>query len=147
MKKNTNYGDDLKHSGLKNTKNRTVILEILEQSEQPIAAEQVYFELKEKDISINLSTVYRTLEALADRSLVTKLSIVGDSRTLFEYNRMVHRHYLVCIRCRKILAINHCPLESYEKFLEKETNFSIAGHKLDVYGYCPECRKKGKQEE
>jgi Fur family ferric uptake transcriptional regulator len=42
MMKNTDYGDNLKQSGLKNTKRRIAILDILEQSDQPIAAEQVF---------------------------------------------------------------------------------------------------------
>lgn len=146
MKNDTDYEDSLKHSGLKNTKNRIAILAVLERSKIPLTAEQVYFELKEKNISINLSTVYRTLETLSDKKMVTKLSLIGDNRTLFEYNRMEHRHYLVCVKCRKIMAIDRCPLESYEKILAEETDFTIFGHKLDVYGYCPECRKQDKCE-
>ena len=146
IKRSNNYDDKLKLSGLKNTKSRTSILEILQQSDQPIAAEEVYSILRRGDISINLSTVYRALEVLAEKNVVTKLSIVGDNRTLFEYNKMVHRHYLVCLKCRKILAIDHCPLESYEKDIERETNFTIAGHKLDIYGYCPECKSQGTSE-
>lgn len=142
MTKNTEFGDNLKRSGLKNTKQRTAILEILEQNDQPMAAEQVFLELKNKDMPVNLSTVYRTLETLTDRNLATKLNITGENRTLFEYNQKVHRHHLVCLGCKKILTINRCPLNDYEKSLAKETNYSIAGHKLNVYGYCPECLQK-----
>ncbi len=144
MTKNTEFGDDLKRSGLKNTKQRTAILEILEQNDQPMAAEQVFLELKNKDMPVNLSTVYRNLETLTDRNLATKLNITGENRMLFEYNQKVHRHHLVCLGCKRILTINCCPLNDYEKSLAKETNYSIAGHKLDVYGYCPECRQKSR---
>lgn len=147
MTKNAEPGNDLARSGLRTTKHRTQILAILEQSDKPLAAEQVFLELKNKDIAVNLSTVYRVLEALADKSLVLKLNIPGDSRTLFEYNRMVHRHHLICLGCNKILAINRCPLGNYEQALEKETNYTISGHKLDIYGYCPECRDKYTHEE
>ena len=143
MTKNTDYKEDLKRSGLKNTKSRTTILYILEQKKQPISAEDVFLELKRNGISVNLSTVYRTLEALADKELVIKLNITGDSRALFEYNHMVHKHYLVCLGCKKIISINNCPLKNYEEVLEKETDYKIIGHKLDIYGYCPECRDKG----
>lgn len=142
MKNKTDYADDLKAGGLKKTRHRTAILDILDQSDQPVNAEQVYLKLKEENVSINLSTVYRILDALAVKNIVTKLSLSGDNKAFFEFNRKVHRHYLVCIECKKILAINDCPLEDYEKTLEKETNFSISGHKLDIYGYCPECKKK-----
>ncbi|NLO98253.1 MAG: transcriptional repressor [Peptococcaceae bacterium] len=144
MKEKKEFRDDLKLCGLKNTKRRAAILEILEKSDQPLAAEQVFSELQNKGMPINLSTVYRTLEILAEKNLAIKLNITGENRTLFEYNEQVHRHHLICLECKKILTIKNCPLNGYEKSLAKETNYSIAGHKLDVYGYCPECNQKGK---
>ncbi|HBL84525.1 MAG TPA: transcriptional repressor [Clostridiales bacterium] len=140
--KQDNFDELLRRSGLKNTKTRSAILEILEKSEQPVTAEQVFLELKNKQISANLSTVYRTLETLAEKMLAKKLNISGDSRAMFEYNRLVHRHYLVCLECKKIIPIDFCPIKNYEKTLEEKTKFKIAGHKLDVYGYCPDCQNK-----
>src|SRR5450756_2381016 len=108
------YNDELKKNGLKNTKQRAAILKILQESDRPITAEQVY-----------------------------KLALTGESSTFYEINRMVHRHYLVCLGCKKVLAIDDCPLESYEQILEEETDFIITGHKLDMFGYCADCQKKG----
>lgn len=132
--------DCLACSGLKHTRQRTAILNILRESDQPISAEELYLDLKKGETAVNLSTVYRTLETLTDKELIVKLSLAGDSRTLFEFNRMIHKHYLVCLGCKKILAINGCPLQAYEKALEAQTHYTIAGHKLDIYGYCPECQ-------
>jgi len=95
MQKTNNYCNTLKQNGLKSTKHRTAILEILEQSDQPISVEQIYLELKGKGISINLSTVYRILEALAARNLAIKLSIAEDSRALYELNLKVHKYHLM----------------------------------------------------
>ena len=134
------FKKELAASGLKNTKHRTEILKILDGSDQPIPAEQVYLDLKDKGVTVNLSTVYRTLETLADRDLATKVKISGDNRALYELNRMVHRHYLVCLECKRITAVESCPLEEYEKKLAGETDFEITGHRLDIYGYCPKCR-------
>lgn len=136
------FSDDLARAGLKATRHRTEILDILSASELPLAAEEVFLALNQRKISVSLSTVYRALDVLSEKKLVKKRSIPGDSRTLFEYNRMVHKHYLICLGCNKILPIEHCPLGDYEKSLAKETDFSIAGHNLDIYGYCPECQKK-----
>lgn len=136
------FSDNLKMNGLRSTKHRIDILAILEKSSQPIAAEQLFQDMQKRDISINLSTVYRTLDILCDKNLLNKLNIVGDNRTLFEYNRMIHTHHLICLGCKKIITIDSCPLKGYEKALAKETNYVIAGHKLDIYGYCPECQNK-----
>jgi Fur family ferric uptake transcriptional regulator len=143
LERETDYRDRLKKSGLKYTKHRTAILDILSQSDPPLAAEQIYLALQERGLPANLSTVYRTIETLAEKNLLKKRSLIGDSRVLFEYNRAHHSHYLVCLGCKKMLAIRRCPLGDYEEKLGKETNYTIAGHNLDVYGYCPECRIKG----
>lgn len=133
--------DDLRRNGLRNTKCRAAILDILEQNDQPVAADKLFRELNEKNITMSFSTVYRTLEALTDKKLVTKLIIAGEDKAFFEYNQMGHRHYLICLGCKKILAIEHCPLKGYEETLKKETDYAISGHKLNIYGYCPGCQK------
>ncbi|MFA9463141.1 MAG: Fur family transcriptional regulator [Velocimicrobium sp.] len=140
MGEHAEYEEKLKKSGLKSTKHRKAILDVLVKSNQPMAAEQIYLTLKESKIDINMSTVYRTLESLEQIDLITKISIMDDDRMLFEYNKIGHRHYLVCVGCKKIITIKNCPLGSYEKELESETDFEILGHKLYLYGYCSECQ-------
>lgn len=135
-----NYRDTLKQKGLKNTKRRTAILDILEGSEQPVPAEQIYSELSLKRVPISLSTVYRALDSLVSKELVTKLNLCGDNRTLFELNKNTHSHHLICLGCKKIQSIDHCPIKAYEDSLGKEMDFAVAGHKLDIYGYCSKCR-------
>lgn len=141
MPENENYKCDFRNKGVKNTRQRTAILDILEKIQQPISAEAIFAELLENKTSVSLSTVYRTLEIMVSKNLVTKLTLSGDSKSLFELNRMIHSHYLICLGCKKIITINHCQLQNYEDCLAKETGFSIVGHKLDIFGYCPECRK------
>ena len=138
--------NDLKRNGLKNTKCRAAILDILEQNDQPVAAESLFHELSGKNITVNLSTIYRTLETLTSKNLIAKLNILGEDKAFYEYNRMGHRHYLICLGCKKILAIERCPIKDYEEALKKETNYVISGHKLDIYGYCPECRKTSERQ-
>jgi Fur family ferric uptake transcriptional regulator len=140
LSSNEDYEEKLGKSGLKKTKSRKAILDILIKSNQPISAEQIFKTLKDENIAIDISTVYRTLEALVNIVLVKKINIMNDDRMLFEYNNMDHSHYLVCIGCKKIITIQSCPLGSYEEELENKTNFSILGHKLYLYGYCSECQ-------
>lgn len=142
--KHSDYTNDLKRSGLKNTKHRTSILAILEQNDQPISAEKIYNDLQTRGVSVNLSTVYRTLDSLNEKCLVNKLNISGDGRTLYEFNHKVHRHYLLCLECKTIIPISDCPLKNYEQVVEEKTNFKVEGHNLNIYGYCLECQKKSK---
>lgn len=145
LKEQKKYLNILKESGLKNTKHRLSLLEILYKESQPVSAEKIYIGLKERSVDINLSTVYRNLEMLVNKGIATKLTFLGDSKALYEYNRMEHRHYLVCVKCKNIITIENCPLQDYEMSLEKETGFQINAHKLVMFGCCPECKNETKQ--
>lgn len=131
----------LRSCGLKYTRSREVILIYLKSAKQPAHAEQIYTELKERGSSVNLSTVYRTLESLCEAGLANKVVFEESGKALYEYSDSTHRHHLVCVGCKKITPISSCPLAEYEQALEGETGYEITGHRLNVYGYCPECRK------
>jgi Fur family transcriptional regulator, ferric uptake regulator len=128
--------------GLKNTKHRNLIYDILRNAELPLTTESIYLMLKEVDTSISFSTVYRVLDVFASKGLVVKSGIGEDNRAAFELNRMEHRHHLICVGCRKMIAIEGCPLELFEKSLENKTHFDITAHKLEIFGYCPNCKGK-----
>lgn len=144
MQEAGNYSTILKKEGLKNTKHRNAILEVIENSNQPISAEQIFLELKEKKNTINLSSVYRTLEVLVSRDIVIKTNITGDNRATYELNRLEHKHHLICSGCKKMFSIDGCPVEEYEKQLREKTGFDITGHKLEIYGFCKECKQTNK---
>jgi Fur family ferric uptake transcriptional regulator len=144
MHETGDYGNILKREGLKNTKHRNAVLEVLEDSGQPVTAEQIFLELKGKEISINLSSVYRILESLVSRGLAIKSNITGESKASYELNRSEHKHHLICSGCKKMIPIDGCPLEEYENQLKAKTDFDITGHKLEIFGYCKECRQANK---
>jgi len=134
--------ESLKHGGLKSTRYRRAMLGILAESGQPLSAEDVFLRLKERSYAANLSTVYRALETFAQKNMVEKLVIAGENKALFGLSHAAHSHHLICLQCKSILAVEHCPLGQYEEAIAKETKFEIAGHSLDIYGYCPKCKSK-----
>lgn len=136
------FKDLLKKENLKCTKHRESILDVIDKAGQPVTVEAVYLKLKEQGVAISLSTVYRVLEVLLGRGLVVKTSVNDDSKALFEINSMEHKHHFLCVKCRKMLPVDGCPLEDYEKALEEKLGFSIKGHKLEMFGYCRSCRYK-----
>ena len=134
------YKDLLKKENLRSTKHRNSILEEMEKAGQPATVETIYLKLKERGVAISLSTVYRVLEALLGKGLVVKTNVNDDSKALYEINNMEHKHHLLCVKCRKMLPVDGCPLEDYEKALEEKLGFSIKGHKLEMFGYCKSCK-------
>ncbi len=135
------YKELLKCEGLKNTKHRNSILNIIEKSAQPVTAEQIYFALVNQAVSINLSSVYRVLNTLVEKRLIIKSSMAEENKAVFELNRFEHKHYVVCTQCKKIVAVSGCPLKEYENKLREEIGFDVKGHQLELYGVCRDCQK------
>ncbi len=126
-------------AGIRYTKPRKLVFDLLNERELPVTVEHLYLELKGRDASISLSTVYRILEVFVEKELVIKSNHSDDNKALYELNRMAHRHRLMCLGCHKMMLIDGCPLEGYDKLLEKKTQFRITGHRLEIQGYCEEC--------
>lgn len=130
----------LKHAGLKCTRQREQILSLLMDGNVHLTAEQIYFALKTKGESFGLATVYRTLTALEQGGILAKTEING--RQSFYFAEGGHRHQLLCTKCGKIILLPHCPAENFLISIEKDYGFTVTGHSFEIFGLCPECRKK-----
>lgn len=135
------YTKCLKANGIKVTTCRKAVMDTLAKSEVPISAEDIYMKLKETDTDINLSTVYRNLELLAMKNIVTKINFIDNAHMLYEYNSNEHKHYLICTDCRKIFCVKGCPIKDYVHEVEENTGFKVTGHSLYMYGICKSCAK------
>jgi len=127
----------LKENGLKSTKSRKLILDILERAQEPMSAEEIFINVRHQD-ELDFSTVYRTLSTFTQK-LITLKNIEDDGKSYYQLNNHKHSHYLVCSECRKRILLDSCPLEEMTVNLEKKTGFHISGHNLEFIGECPEC--------
>ena len=131
--------------GIKSTKQRRVIIGILEKSNEPITAEEIY-EAIDKQEKINFSTVYRTLSKLEEKGVLTKLGDPGE-KLYFELKskEKEHAHQIECVVCHKHIEITNCPMENFSRVLNKETGFVVTEHSIQVKGVCANCTDKDKQ--
>jgi Fur family ferric uptake transcriptional regulator len=137
------YREMLVGKGLKNTKTRALVLEILDHAPNPMTVDEIFLLLKKNEPSINLSTVYRTVDTLVKKDFVVKATLMEDSRARYEYNRMEHKHLLVCVNCSRMIPVKGCPIDEYARTLCSREGFEPTGHRLEIYGVCSDC-KKGK---
>ena len=131
--------------GIKATKQRRVILSILEASKQPVTAEEIY-EAIDKEEGINFSTVYRTLSKLEEKDVLTKMGDPGE-KLYFELKskEKEHAHEIECVVCHKRIEITKCPMENFSRALNKETGFVVTEHSMQVKGICADCTHKDSQ--
>jgi Fur family ferric uptake transcriptional regulator len=136
-KRRTNILRDI---GCRNTKSREAVISALESMQVAASASEILMFIKKSGFSINLSTVYRTLDLMESKGIVEK-TLMGDNKARYELKYEEHTHHVICTGCKKIVPIDYCPVEELEKDVISKTNFNITGHKLELYGVCPECKK------
>lgn len=129
--------------GMKWTRQRKHVYEVLWQAKEPLSAVQIYnrVDKSEEEGMYAVSTIYRILAAFEEKGLVNKTTWMGDGTVVYELNRGEHTHYAVCLECHKRIALPSCPFAHVH--LEQETgDFTVTGHKLELYGYCKSCKSK-----
>lgn len=134
--------DQLQKKGLKLTPARKIMLEILLQSGERLTnASELYDQVRLRSQRINFSTVYRNLEILVDCGLIQKITFEGSAK----YNLLeagTHRHHLICTSCNKTEPLPYCPISELEAAVKKDTDFLPTDHKVEIYGFCKDCRHK-----
>ena len=130
----------LREKGLKATKGRLEVLNILKEAARPMSAAQVFHEMP-KEVCASLSTVYRVLNQLTEADIL-QASLQQDECTYYEYRNEEHRHYIVCSRCGKLAPIDDCPLDALDEHILRSTGYAITGHRFQLEGICPDCLKK-----
>ena len=131
-------------SAIRNTRQRRAILRALGEFPDPVTAEEISLRVHRDVPGIALSTVYRNLERMVEIGEVTR-TVFEDGIARYEIPAPVHGHYLICTCCNRKVRIEHCPLHTLTKEIERETGFLIQDHQLQIYGLCPSCGKSRRQ--
>ncbi|MBV1709583.1 MAG: transcriptional repressor [Erysipelothrix sp.] len=131
----------LDNANLKYSRQREGLLDILKEQKTPITIEQLDELVRTKKLSINLSTIYRILDVFSKHEMIEKTFNITMQSYVIELKHPHHRHYLICLDCQKMIPINHCPMHGIIDHIEKEQNFQVSAHQLEIYGYCSDCIK------
>jgi Fur family ferric uptake transcriptional regulator len=120
------------------TRSQERILNLLTTLNRAISAQDIYVELRNRNQSIGLATVYRALEALKLEGVVQVRTLAsGESH----YSCVQQdKHHLTCLQCGKSIAINECPVHELETQLHQSHEFKIFYHTLEFFGVCNQCQ-------
>ena len=142
--------DRLKEKGLKVTRQRHLVLSVLEEnSGRHMTAEDIYELVAEDYPDIGLATVYRALQLLWDMQLVDRISfddgcVRYEIGHLFKGEAKHNHHHLICRKCNKVIPFGDDLLDDLEHHIEEATGFHVLDHELKFFGLCRECMKKEK---
>lgn len=124
---------------LKKTKHRLAIFEIFESENKPLSIVEIQQALHEKNQQIWLSTIYRILDSFEQSNMINKITMLNQEAVYYELNYNQHAHYAICIKCRNVIELDHCPMNLFEASLERN-NFKVYGHRMEIFGVCESCQ-------
>jgi Fur family ferric uptake transcriptional regulator len=140
--------DSLKQRGVRLTRQRQILLDLIDKSGQHLDAERLYHLAKEKDPKLNRVTVYRTLKMLKAGGLVDELDLLhigGDGH--FYETRMKQEHaHIICLRCGKVEEFFGEPLQKLRRQIEQHFGFEVLLARTEVGGYCSHCQALREQD-
>jgi Fur family ferric uptake transcriptional regulator len=135
--------DSLRERGVRLTRQRRILLDLIDHSGKHLDAESLYQLAKEKDPRLNRVTVYRTLKLLKEGGLVDELDLMhyGGDQHYYETRLKQEHAHVICLRCGKVE-----PLQKLRRQVEAHFGFQILLARTEIGGYCSHCQALRAQE-
>ncbi|MFT3689651.1 Fur family transcriptional regulator [Paenirhodobacter sp.] len=121
-----------KEKGMRLTGQRRVILHVLSESPDHPDAEELHRRVKAVEPGINIATVYRTMNVLAEHGLIERHSF-ADGRARYEASGSEHHDHLINVDTDEVIEFRCDEIERLQERIAREHGFEIVGHRLEIY--------------
>lgn len=125
-------------SGPRATKQRAAVAEVLDGVEDFRSAQDLHGMLRQRGHAVGLSTVYRTLQILADNGEIDVLR-TADGEAVYRRCSQGHHHHLVCRQCGRTIEVEGPAVERWADKVASQHGFTDIAHTLEIFGTCAAC--------
>lgn len=131
--------------GIRMTRQRRVILQVMDDAEQHLDVDQIFERAQRVDPEVHLVTVYRTIDLLKKHGLIDELDLLhlrGDRHYYETHGPRDHIH-VACLKCGKVREFESRLYEQLKSQIERDFAMKVTVSRTEVGGYCAECLAKG----
>ena len=139
-------GQAVAKRGIRMTRQRRVILQVMDQAEQHLDVDQILARAQLIDPEVHLVTVYRTIDLLKKHGLIDELDLLhlrGDRHYYETHGARDHIH-VACLRCGKVREFESRLYEQLKQQIARDFNMKVTVSRTEVGGLCAECLPKPK---
>ena len=126
--------------GLRTTRQRTAVAAVLDDLDAFRSAQQIHAVLVGRGEHVGLTTVYRTLTALADAGEVDVLTSDDGEAVYRRCRGETHHHHLVCRSCGATVEVDGPAVERWAERVAGDHGYDDVSHTLEIFGRCAACR-------
>jgi Fe2+ or Zn2+ uptake regulation protein len=131
--------DTLRARGLRLTRPRRIILDVVRATDAHPTAAFVYERVRRLLPRVSLATVYRNLRMLAAEGFLAERTDAAGLR--FDGNTGPHDHF-TCLTCGRIYDVPARAAPSARRRIAVRTGFEVLDHRTEYYGRCGACRRQ-----
>jgi Fe2+ or Zn2+ uptake regulation protein len=138
--------DLLRAQGLRVTRPRLAVLEILATNPGHLAVEDIADKVRDRLESVSTQAVYDVLSALSRAGLVRRIEPAG-SPARFERRVGDNHHHVVCRGCGAIADVDCAVGEAPCLDPAQRHEFQIDEAEVTFWGLCPDCRRRRREDQ
>ncbi|MET8678562.1 transcriptional repressor [Streptomyces sp. NPDC004647] len=128
----------------RSTRQRAAVAAALDEVTEFRSAQELHDMLKHRGDSVGLTTVYRTLQSLADAGEVDVLRTSDGESVYRRCSTDDHHHHLVCRVCGKAVEVEGPAVEKWADQIATDNGFVDVGHTIEIFGTCGTCAATAK---
>ncbi|HZQ93224.1 MAG TPA: transcriptional repressor [Terriglobales bacterium] len=134
---------ELVRRGVRMTRQRRAILAVIETAQKHLDASQLLRRARRLNPNVDRVTVYRTLGLLKRHGLIDELDLMHVKGEGHYYERKIGRDHLhmTCLRCGAVAEFESTLFRKLTRSVETECGFHVVVARLEIGGYCSQCRK------
>jgi len=136
----------LREKGIRLTRQRRVILEVMDTAEQHLDVDQILARAQKMDPAVHLVTVYRTIDLLKKEGLIDELDLLhlrGDRHYYETHGPRDHIH-VACLRCGKVREFESRLYEQLKEQIARDFEMQVTVSRTEVGGICNDCLSREK---
>jgi Fur family ferric uptake transcriptional regulator len=122
----------------RNTRQRSAVSSLLAEVEGFHSAQDLHAMLRARGERVGLTTVYRTLQGLADAGEIDVMRPPGGEH-LYRRCGEGHHHHLVCRVCGRTVEVAGPAVEAWAERVAAQHGYADVSHTLEIFGTCPTC--------
>lgn len=131
----------IRDAGGRMTPQRQVIVTLLAEAHEDLDADGLYQQAHNRDSSISLATVYRTLNTLEAAGLVKQhYNSRNHDRKVYQLIEADAGYHFTCRNCRRVIHFESPLVQEIKAMLEARFGVEVSNACICMDGLCPDCR-------
>ena len=126
---------------VKFTDQRRIIAKVISESQDHPDIEQVFERSTKLDKTLNLATVYRTINLFEKFGIINK-HYFGDNKARYESGGDIHHDHLIDITSNSVTEFSNNEVEKIIVQILDIMGYELVNYNLEVYGIKKELRKQ-----